>query len=76
MLSRYTTPGGLSSTPYNHYSLLRTIEDLFGLRHLANANQTGVKAFGSDVLKGVFPNKSQRKAARAARSAARPGRAR
>ena len=76
LLSRYTTPGGLSSTPYNHYSLLRTIEDLFGLRHLANANQTGVKAFGSDVLKGVFPNKSQGKAARAARSAARPGRAR
>jgi phosphatidylinositol-3-phosphatase len=71
LLSRYTTPGALSSTPYNHYSLLRTIEDLFGLRHLANANQTGVKAFGSDVLKGVFPKKSPGKAARAARSTTR-----
>jgi len=76
VLSRYTTPGALSSTPYNHYSLLRTIEDLFGLRHLANANHTGVKTFGSDVLEGVFPKGSQGKAARAARSSARGGRAR
>jgi hypothetical protein len=71
LLSRYTTPGALSITPYNHYSLLRTIEDLFGLRHLANANQTGVTTFGSDVLKGVFPKKSPGKAARAASSSTR-----
>jgi len=76
VLSRYTTPGALSITPYNHYSLLRTIEDLFGLRHLANANQTGVKTFGSDVLKGVFPSGSRGKATRAARSSARIARSR
>jgi len=75
LLSHYVTPGGLSTAPYNHYSLLRTIEDLFGLRHLANANQPGVKTFGSDVLKGVFPGGSPARAARAARSAAHTRRA-
>ena len=28
-------------TPYNHYSLLRTIEDAFGLGHLRHASDTG-----------------------------------
>src|SRR6266404_2341760 len=33
-LSKYVRPGTVVTTPYNHYSLLRTIEDLFGLDHL------------------------------------------
>ncbi len=28
-------------TPYNHYWMLRTIEDLFGLSHLGYAGRTG-----------------------------------
>jgi phosphatidylinositol-3-phosphatase len=68
LLSRYVTPGALNTTHYNPYSLLRTIEDLFGLNHLANANQTGVQTFGSDILKGVFPNEARAKRARAARA--------
>lgn len=40
----------MNDTPYNHYSLLRTIEDLFGLPHLGYAGQPGLKAFGSDVF--------------------------
>jgi hypothetical protein len=54
LLSRYVTPGGESTTPYNHYSLLRTVEDIFGLPHLADAGQAGVTSFSGDVLKGVF----------------------
>jgi hypothetical protein len=54
LLSPYVKPGGESKTPYNHYSLLRTVEDIFGLDHLANAGQAGVNSFSSHVLKGVF----------------------
>ena len=54
LLSRYVTPGGESATPYNHYSLLRTVEDIFGLHHLADAGLAGVTSFSGDVLKGVF----------------------
>ena len=35
--------------PYNHYSLLRSIEDLFGLAHLGDAKQPQVHSFGRDV---------------------------
>jgi hypothetical protein len=52
LLSPYVTPGGESATTYNHYSLLRTIEDIFGLAHLANAAAPGVSSFLPDVLKG------------------------
>jgi hypothetical protein len=54
LLSRYVTPGGENTTPYNHYSLLRTVEDIFGLPHLADAGQAGVTSFSGEVLKGVF----------------------
>ena len=54
VLSHYAKPGASSATPYNDYSLLRTVEDLFGFQHLANAAQPGVHSFGSDVLPGVF----------------------
>jgi hypothetical protein len=54
LLSRYVTAGGESTTPYNHYSLLRTVEDIFGLPHLADAGQPSVTSFSGDVLKGVF----------------------
>jgi hypothetical protein len=42
------TPGTTTATPYNHYSLLRTVEDLFGLGHLGYAARS--TAFGSDVF--------------------------
>jgi hypothetical protein len=34
---------------YNQYSLLRSVEDLFGLSHLGDARQTQVHPFGRDV---------------------------
>ena len=48
-LSPYVRPGSLSSTPYNHYSLLASIEDIFGQEHLGYAAQPGLNRFGLDV---------------------------
>jgi hypothetical protein len=50
LLSSFIKPGSVNDTPYNHYSLLRSTEDLFGLPHLAYAAQTGLKPFGDDVF--------------------------
>ena len=49
VISRYTTPGTTSTTSYNHYSLLATIEDLFGLGRLGYA-RTVPGGFGPDVF--------------------------
>jgi hypothetical protein len=57
LLSRYVRPGGESAAAYNHYSLLRTVEDIYGVPHLANASQTGVQPFSEAILKGVFAHK-------------------
>ncbi len=42
-------PGTVSLVDYNHYSLLRTIEDIFGLPHLGDAAMPQVRSFGPDV---------------------------
>lgn len=44
-----TAPGSHTATPYNHYSLLRTIEDLFGLPCLGHACDATTTPFGTDV---------------------------
>jgi hypothetical protein len=41
-------PGTTSSRPYNHYSLLASLEDVFGLKRLGYA-RTVTHAFGHDV---------------------------
>lgn len=51
LLSRFIKPGTVSDTPYNHYSLLRSIEDIFGLDHLGYAAAQSVTSFGHDVFK-------------------------
>ena len=43
------TPGTWNDTPYNHYSLLASIEDLFSLPHLGYAGSPGLPRFGTDV---------------------------
>ncbi len=53
VLSRYVRPGTITTTPYNHYSMLRTIEDLFGLDHLGYAGQNGLSSFDVDVFVAV-----------------------
>lgn len=50
VLSRFIRPGTVSTVPYNHYALLRTVEDIFGLPHLGFAGAPGLKSFGSDVF--------------------------
>jgi phospholipase C len=49
ILSQFVQPGSVNNNPYNHYALLRSIEDLFGLDHLGFAAQAGLNAFGPDV---------------------------
>ncbi|HEY7918286.1 MAG TPA: alkaline phosphatase family protein [Streptosporangiaceae bacterium] len=51
-LSPFIKPGTRSSVDYNHYSLLKTMERIFGLPLLGDARQPQVKAFGSDVFAG------------------------
>ena len=48
LLSPFITPGTTNATAYNHYSLLRSIEDTFGLAPLGYAGS--VQGFGSDVF--------------------------
>jgi hypothetical protein len=52
VLSPFVRPGRQVDTSYNHYALLRTVEDLFGLTHLGYAGATGVTSFGQDVFPG------------------------
>lgn len=52
VLSRFIRPGTVSQVPYNHYSLLRTVEDIFGVPHLLYAGRKGVVSFGKDVFTG------------------------
>ena len=60
LISPYITPGSVSTTYYNHYSWLRTMEDLFDVKsassgldkkgHIGYAAQSGLAPFGSDVF--------------------------
>jgi hypothetical protein len=55
---RYIEPGTNTAGVYNHYSALRSFEDLLGIRHggddgqghLGFAAKTGLKPFGKDVF--------------------------
>jgi hypothetical protein len=54
---RFVKPGTVSDVPYNHYSFLRSMEDLFGITtggsdgrgHLGYAGRAGLAPFGPDV---------------------------
>jgi hypothetical protein len=60
LISPYIKPGTVSNTYYNHYSLLRSLEDIFRVRHsspgidgeghIGFAAQQGLAPFGSDVF--------------------------
>ncbi|MGA9634697.1 MAG: alkaline phosphatase family protein, partial [Solirubrobacterales bacterium] len=50
LLSPCINPGTVTTDAYNHYSLLRSVEDNFGLPHLGFAGQAGLRPFGPDVL--------------------------
>jgi hypothetical protein len=60
LISPFIKPGSVSSVFYNHYSWLRTMEDLFNVKsaspgidkkgHLGYAAQPGLAPFGTDVF--------------------------
>lgn len=50
LVSRFIKPGTVSKTAYNHYALLGSIEDFFGLDRLGYAGQKGLKKFGRDIF--------------------------
>ena len=50
VLSPFVKPGTVTAAPYNHYSLLRTVEELFGLAPLGYAGEPHLKVFGPDVF--------------------------
>ena len=55
VLSKFVQPGTVSAVPYNHYSLLRTVEALFGLPYLGYAAEKGLQMFGADVFSAAPP---------------------
>jgi len=60
LLSPFIQPGTVSYTAYNHYSLLRTVEDFFGLSHLGEAGAPGLQPMGADVFTAATPTASKK----------------
>jgi hypothetical protein len=55
LLSPFIKPGTVTTTAYNHYSMLRSVQDIFGLQYLGYAGATGQAGFGSDVYTQLMP---------------------
>jgi phospholipase C len=51
LMSPKIKPATINDTPYNHYALLCSLEDNFGLEHLGEAAQKGLRCFGKDVYR-------------------------
>ena len=49
VISSNTTANTTNAKPYNHYALLCSIENVFGLSHLGFAGAPGLACFGKDV---------------------------
>jgi hypothetical protein len=49
LVSPFIAPGTLSDVPYNHYALLKSVEDIFHLPYLGYAGLAGLASFGADV---------------------------
>jgi hypothetical protein len=50
LLSPYIDPGTIDGAGYNHFTLLRSVEDLFGLTHLGYAGLPGARSLGADAF--------------------------
>jgi hypothetical protein len=50
LLSPCIRPGTVSKVSYNHYTMLRSVEDIFGLSHLGFAGLPGGQSFGPDIF--------------------------
>ncbi|MEY2399062.1 MAG: hypothetical protein QOJ00_2236 [Actinomycetota bacterium] len=49
IVSTRTAPGTTTARPYNHFSMLRSLENLFQVSHLGYAGAKGLVPFGADV---------------------------
>jgi hypothetical protein len=56
VLSPYAKGGTWSTTSYNHYSLLASIEDVFKVPYLGYAGKSGLNRFGLDVYNSGWNN--------------------
>jgi phosphatidylinositol-3-phosphatase len=61
MLSKFLTPGSTNGGAFNPYSIFRTVEDLFGLDHIAAGARTGTTSFASDLLGSQKKKKKKKK---------------
>src|SRR5581483_8437365 len=50
LLSPCIKPGTVTQTAYNHYTMLRSLEDIFGVPHLGYAQLPGETTFGADIF--------------------------
>ena len=50
LLSKFLTPGSTNGSAFNPFSIFRTVEDLFGLEHIAAATRTGTTSFAPDLI--------------------------
>jgi hypothetical protein len=50
LVSSCIDPGTVDETPYNHYSMLRSVENFFGLPKLGYSGQAGLSSFGNKVF--------------------------
>ena len=57
LLSPFIKAGTRSSVAYNHYSMLGSVEDIFGLSRLADA--VGTTPFGSDIFTNAPPSTNE-----------------
>jgi hypothetical protein len=54
LLSRFVRPGTISYTPFNHFSLLKSLEDIFDTgEHLGYAGQPGLLGFFGTVKSDI-----------------------
>jgi len=49
VISRWTRPDTSSTTAYNHYSLLASLEELYGVSKVGYARTSGLNRFHRDV---------------------------
>jgi hypothetical protein len=50
LVSKFATENSTGNAPYNPFSLLRSTEELFGLKYLAEASEPSVKTFAPELL--------------------------
>jgi hypothetical protein len=57
VISRFTAKNTWSTTPYNHYSLLASLEEIFRLPKIGMASSAGLPVFGLDVYNNGWWNR-------------------